>query len=73
MYFQANAVAIVHHGHVASNHGGDIGRKCRITNLLHHGNILIVYDGVYRQISLDVVSMTSLGNLLQVVNVEVIG
>ena len=64
---------IAHHRHISSNHGRNTGLLCRIHNGAHQLQIVIIYDRIYRQITLHPMFVTGTGNLPQVVNRKSIG
>ena len=67
MHFLPNAATIAHHGHVAGNDGGDTGLVGSVANALHEFDVLVVNDGVHRQVALHALHFTLSGNVAQVV------
>ena len=68
MHFLPNAATIAHHGHVAGNDGGDTGLVGSVANAVHKFDVLVVNDGVHRQVALHTLHFTLPGNVAQVVN-----
>ena len=64
--------AIHHYSNVTGDDSGDICSLGSIDNLVHSLNILAIDDSVYSQISLYSLIITGLGNLLEVVDGEVV-
>ena len=73
MHFLANLVGIAHHRHIGGNHSRNTRFLGRVDNGTHQFNILVIYDGIHRQITLHSMFVTGPGYLAQVLNGECIG
>ena len=73
VYLYARLPAIHHHRHVAGDDGGDAGGLGGIDDAVHRLDIFAVDDGIHRQIGLDALCLARPGNLLEVVDGEVVG
>ena len=73
MDFYARLPAIHHHGHVAGDDGSDAGGSGSVDDFVHRLYVFAVDDRVHRQIGLDALCLARPGNLLEVVDGEVVG
>ena len=73
VYLHSLLAAIGHHRHVGSDDSRYLRLLGRIDDLAHRGQVLTVNDGVDRQVGLDVVFTAGGGNLMEVVNGEMVG
>ena len=67
MHLLSDLVAVRHDRHIGRNHGTDARFLCRIHNLTHQSHVLVVDNGIYRQVTLHPMLITHLSNLAQVV------
>ena len=72
VHLHAFLVAVGHHGHVAGYHCGDVRLVCGVDYLVHCVDVLAVDYRVHREITLYAVLGTGGGNLVQVVDGEVV-
>lgn len=70
VYLLAHLLAVGHHGHVARYHGRYAGLLGGVDNLVHQLDVVVIDDGVHRQISLHAPFAARSCNLAQVVNGE---
>ncbi len=68
MHLLPDGVAIVHHGHIAGDDCRDAGLLGGIDNLVHQRDVLVVDDGVDRQIGLYTMTVALAGYVAQVVD-----
>ena len=73
VYLYPDAAGIGHGGDVAGDDGRDTGRPSRVDDRPHIGNVVVVDDGVYRQVTFHAVFLADGGNLAQIVEREVVG
>ena len=70
MHLLSHRSAIGHHRHIRGDDSRDARLLGRIHNLVHQRDILVVDDGIHREVRLDAVLITRFGNLLQIGNSE---
>ena len=68
MHFYAHSVTVLHDSHVGCDYRRDTALLCRINNFLHHRNVILIDDGIDRQIALYTMFVTYLRNLTQVID-----
>ena len=73
MHLHAHLAAVSHHGHVGGDDGRHTGSHGGINDLMHRVHVLVVDDGVDRQIGLDAMRTAGRHDVVQVVKVKVIG
>ena len=73
VYLLTNAVAVGHHRHITGDNSRDTGLLGGIDDGVHLFDVLAIDDGVDREIRLDAMISTGLGDLMQVVDGEGIG
>jgi len=73
VHLHAHLTAIGHYGHVGGNDGRHAGLLGGIYDLPHGVEVLVVDNGVDGEIALDAVLVAGLGNLVQVVDIKVVG
>ena len=73
MHLHAHLTAVGHNGHIGSDDSTDARYASGINDLSHGIEVVIVNDGVDRQISLHVVLLADGNNVVQIIEREVIG
>ena len=68
MHLLAYPPCIVHHRHVRCNHGGDAGSLGGIHDGVHQGDVVVIYNGIHREVAFHAVLVAGAGYLAQVVD-----
>ena len=73
MHLLSHFVAIAHHGHIAGNDGRDACCLGGIDNGFHRRQVVIIDDGVHRQVALHAMLGTRGCDFVQVIDVKMVG
>ena len=73
MHLLSHFVAIAHHGHIAGNDGRDACCLGGIDNGFHRRQVVIIDDGVHRQVALHAMLGTRGCDFVQIIDVKMVG